>query len=486
MEENVISGIIVDAAIEVHRTLGGSGLLESVYHEALTLELRNRGLEVQTEKSVPIVYKGVTLHNPLKLDLLVGNKVIVECKAVTKFHRVFQSQTLTYLRLTGVKLGLIINFGALLLKHGIYRVVNGLEKIESLCVSASLRLCVKNFMLSRIQSRLSLTLSVLLRGGRAFTARTDIPSLTPEEVDEARSFFPRPKFFVYGHARSGTTLLMRLLDAHPDVYCTRQAHFFSRPPFLQALVSDPDVAFWLQRGSFRWNRGKDLSPVVLRAAADFILERDAAAAGASIVGDKSPNSINDGEAIDLTHRIYPDARIIYIIRDGRDAVLSHRFQAFIDAPQHLTRADLGIRAEFQRDPDRFRSADKSLFTEKGIRAYAQGWVRNVETSVERGQALYGERFHTLRFEDLVADPSAETTAAWAFLGADPMFKDAENAIQSVAGTNRDAKWQEKKAGGLAEEIPKGQRGSWEAFFSARDVRVFDETAGETLKFWGFK
>ena len=168
-------------------------------------------------------------------------------------------------------------------------------------------------------SRLSLTLSVFLRGGRALSPRSDTPPLTPEEVEEAQPFFPRPKFFVYGHARSGTTLLMRLIDAHPDILCTRQAHFFSRPPLLRALVSDPDVAFWLARGSFRWNRGRDLSPVVMRAAADFVLEREAARAGASIVGDKSPNSINDGEAIDLPQQVYPDGKIVYIVRAGRDA-----------------------------------------------------------------------------------------------------------------------------------------------------------------------
>jgi hypothetical protein len=231
--------------------------------------------------------------------------------------------------------------------------------------------------------------------------------------------------------------------------------------------------------------GRDVRPVVLRAAADFILERDAARTGASIVGDKSPNSINDGEAVDLTHRIYPDAKIVYIVRDGRDAVLSHRFQAFIDAPQHLGRADLRIRADFQRDPESFRAPQKSLFTEKSIREYARGWGRNVETTTERGEALYGDRFMALRFEDLVADSAVETAKIWAFLGADPAFPGAEAAVQSVAGTNRDASWQEEKAGDMADEIPKGQQGSWAVFFSERDRRVFRELAGEVLKKWRY-
>jgi len=126
MHENQISKIVLDAAIEVHRTLGGPGLLESVYEEALTWELQQRGLPVERQKLIPITYKGQTLGVPLRLDLLVGDKVIVECKATTNYNPIFEAQALTYLRLTGLKLGLVINFGERLIKHGYHRVVNGL------------------------------------------------------------------------------------------------------------------------------------------------------------------------------------------------------------------------------------------------------------------------------------------------------------------------------------------------------------------------
>lgn len=126
MDENQISSIIVDAAIEVHKTLGGPGLLESVYRDALQIELQLRGLTVEREKPIPIRYKGREISTPLRLDLLVENKVIIECKAQAEHHPIFEAQTLTYLRQTGFKLGLVINFGQRLLKHGIHRVVNGL------------------------------------------------------------------------------------------------------------------------------------------------------------------------------------------------------------------------------------------------------------------------------------------------------------------------------------------------------------------------
>lgn len=126
MDENQISKIIVDAAVEVHRTLGGPGLLESVYQEAQAWELFNRGLEVEREKFIPVIYKGYQLREPLRLDLLVNQKVIIECKATVNYSVIFETQVLTYLRLTGLKLGLVINFGEKLVKNGIHRVVNGL------------------------------------------------------------------------------------------------------------------------------------------------------------------------------------------------------------------------------------------------------------------------------------------------------------------------------------------------------------------------
>lgn len=123
--ENRISQDIVTATIEVHKTLGGPGLLESVYEEALVWELKKR-YAVQRQVSLPIRYKGVELAHPLIMDVVVDNLVVVECKVTSQYNKIFESQLLTYLRLSGKKLGLIINFGESLVKDGIHRVVNGL------------------------------------------------------------------------------------------------------------------------------------------------------------------------------------------------------------------------------------------------------------------------------------------------------------------------------------------------------------------------
>lgn len=124
--ENEISKVVVEGAIEVHRTLGGPGLLESVYEEALAHELGLRGVTVERQRAVPVVYKGVSLSTPLRVDLIVGGLVIVECKATSAYNPVFEAQALTYLRLLQLRLALVINFGERLVRDGIHRVVNNL------------------------------------------------------------------------------------------------------------------------------------------------------------------------------------------------------------------------------------------------------------------------------------------------------------------------------------------------------------------------
>lgn len=126
LAENDVARIIVDCAVEVHRTLGGPGLLESVYEDALVWELQQRRMDVKRQVDLPVEYKGHLLGRRLRMDVIVAGLVIVECKATTDLNDVFQAQLLTHLRLSRLKLGLLINFGERLVKDGIHRVVNGL------------------------------------------------------------------------------------------------------------------------------------------------------------------------------------------------------------------------------------------------------------------------------------------------------------------------------------------------------------------------
>ncbi|MGI4743272.1 MAG: GxxExxY protein [Janthinobacterium lividum] len=127
MHENDISFQIRKAAFEVH-TMLGPGLLESVYETALTYELREAGLIVKTQVPLPMVYKGVAMEVGFRLDLLVEGKVVVEIKSIDTILEVHHMQLLTYLKLSGHKLGLLINFNVPRVKEGIVRKVNGLDE----------------------------------------------------------------------------------------------------------------------------------------------------------------------------------------------------------------------------------------------------------------------------------------------------------------------------------------------------------------------
>jgi GxxExxY protein len=125
MYENEISEKIIGCAIEVHKILG-PGLLESAYEECLFFELKKAGLRVEKQKSLPLVYKDIKLDAGYRIDLLVENKVVIELKAIEAINDIHLAQVLTYLKISGCKLGLILNFNVLKLTDGIKRLVNKL------------------------------------------------------------------------------------------------------------------------------------------------------------------------------------------------------------------------------------------------------------------------------------------------------------------------------------------------------------------------
>jgi hypothetical protein len=277
-------------------------------------------------------------------------------------------------------------------------------------------------MLSRIKS----AARILLKGEPKEKTRAPVPAITAEEVAEVRQFFTREKFFILGHARSGTTLLMRLARLHPEVHCNYQAHFFTRKPLLKSLVDSVQIEEWLTRKSNRWNHGRDLSPLVLRASADFIMERDAAREGKRIVGDKSPSSVIHGQVVRDMHSVYPDAKIVNIVRDGRDVLISERFRNFVEESKFLTSEDKRIISDLKTDPAPFSDGRRSIFTETSIRNIAKRWVDDLnEIDSERNESI-------------------------------------------------------------ASFLPKGQSGNWQRLFTEKDKSVFKEVAGEMLVRWGYE
>jgi len=122
LEENLITGNIIDAALKVHSALG-PGLLESAYEACLLHELTKRSIKAASQVALPVFYDGVKVELGYRVDLLVEDKVIVELKAVEKLHPLHRAQLLSYLKLSGKQLGLLINFSELHLKDGIHRVI---------------------------------------------------------------------------------------------------------------------------------------------------------------------------------------------------------------------------------------------------------------------------------------------------------------------------------------------------------------------------
>jgi GxxExxY protein len=124
-EENRIAKDVVDAALKLHKHFG-AGVFENVYETTLTYELKKRGCSPRNQIPVPLVYDGIAFDVAFKMDVLVNDLVILELKSVEKLEPVYFKQLLTYLRLTGLRLGLLINFGEAVLKNGIHRIANNL------------------------------------------------------------------------------------------------------------------------------------------------------------------------------------------------------------------------------------------------------------------------------------------------------------------------------------------------------------------------
>ena len=125
MNENEIGKIVVDSAVRLHMALG-PGLLETVYEVLLTHQLQKSGLKVRRQAPIPIEFDGIHFDEGFRADLVVENKVIVELKSVESISKAHKKQVLTYLKLSGMKLGFLLNFGEAVMKDGIERIINGI------------------------------------------------------------------------------------------------------------------------------------------------------------------------------------------------------------------------------------------------------------------------------------------------------------------------------------------------------------------------
>lgn len=313
----------------------------------------------------------------------------------------------------------------------------------------------------------------------------ELPPITPEQLAEIQMLFPMKKYFIFGFPRSGTTMLMRLLRVHPEVHSNEVAHFFTRQIDAASIFSSAEIRGWMEKRSNRWTAGKSLETSLVRCVFDYVMEIDARQAGKHVVGDKTPN-YNNGEAVRRMHAIYPDAYLVNIIRDGRDAVMSHRFQYFIDHPEYLKTADRLIREDFKRDDTRFFAKERSLFTPASLREETELWVDNVTETDRLGKELYGEHYCGFRYEDFLTDPVGHLCRIWSMLGVAPEFPEMQSLVLSSIKQNPGAVDQQKKEGKIARNLPRGRQGGWRELFTQADRQLFKDIAGQTLITWGYE
>lgn len=311
-----------------------------------------------------------------------------------------------------------------------------------------------------------------------------------------------PVFFVVGLAKSGTTWLMKTLDAHPEVLCQGEGRFFGRdyrvealartetkqqPSSLyNALAESEYLRLWLERSI--WTREGDADEHIndlLRLATEHFLAGQLQKSGKKVVGDKTP-LLGPGFVKEI-HTVYPEARVIHIMRDGRDQAVSFIHQQANRAKRgrlhRLTPEEVEKSEAYRRSPQEL--SEGGLFAEKTLRKTAENWAVRVGRASEDGPALFGDRYTEVRYEDLLVRPHEEAARLFGFLGVDTGEKVVERAVAS-------ASFQKLSKGRRpGEEDPssfyrKGVAGDWRNLFNERDKEIYKEEAGEILVRLGYE
>jgi hypothetical protein len=186
------------------------------------------------------------------------------------------------------------------------------------------------------------------------------------------------------------------------------------------------------------------------------------------------------------HSIYPDAKLVYIVRDGRDVLISERFRNLVEESKFLKPEDKRIIEELRKDQTPFTNGTRSIFTESVIRRVGRGWVTNVQETEGEGKRLFGDNYCSLRYEDMLEHPYEELKRLWEFLGVKKVDESLKEKIKTEMESNPDEEWQAKRNEGIASFLPKGHAGNWERLFTGRDKSLFKQVAGEMLIKWNYE
>lgn len=305
------------------------------------------------------------------------------------------------------------------------------------------------------------------------------------------------RFFAVGHGRSGTTWLERTLNTHPEVLCKGSGMFFGkdiesiggRRLLYQVLLHSEALRSWHATRLNEWTNPAEFekdAAQITRAAIDALMRRELTASGKRVLGDRTPHYVSH---LPEVHSLFPEAKIVHAIRDGRDVAISglHSFwksSSDRGGPVNLSQEELEIREAYQRDREAFLASGRSIFTEERIRQRASGWNRIVRRGRNTGRRLFGRNYTELRYEEHLNTPHEALTELFAFLEVDT----DPAVVDQVVEANRFEKLAKRRPGEEASgsSMRKGISGDWKEVFTERDKRIFKEEAGELLVELGYE
>ena len=310
-----------------------------------------------------------------------------------------------------------------------------------------------------------------------------------------------PTFFIVGRVKSGTSWLMKILDAHPEILCKGEGRFFGRD-FIQedfergqqgriqpsslyrALLEAEYLEAWIERSV--WTRGDDVQEHLTnltRLSASYFLAQRLAKSGKKIVGDKTPLSSN--AIVEEISTIYPGAKVIHIIRDGRDAAVSLVHHRWNHADLYELKPEELAKRQAYRENHGMLATGEGMFTEGTLRNLAIRWKELVNKSSEDGRRLLGANYAELKYEDLLERPEEEIRRLLDFLGADAEEKTVKDCIKAASFEALSSGRQRGEEDSTS-FFRKGVAGDWRRVFTEEDRKIFKEEAGELLIELGYE
>jgi len=380
-------------------------------------------------------------------------------------------------------------------------------------------------------SRLVQSVDVFLKPGATAPERTDTRgkelaqlrrrlAATEAELSEARAQLARqsseedmPVFFVVGQPKSGTGWLMKILDFHPEIYCRGGGRFFGRelrneefkemktgkavrakiqPSSLYNAILDAEyLRLWIERSV--WTRDDDpeehLTKLTRLAIEHFLTER-LSKTGKRMVGDKTP--LFTPKILSEISVVYPEAKVIHLIRDGRDQAVSWMHHLWRSAKDQggifdLEPEESARRDAFHQNPQEFLISGEGIYLEKRLRSTAEAWKIRVGTAIEDGPTLLGAHYVEVRYEDLLEKPEEEARRLFEFLGADASEETVNRCVESASFEKLSGRERGQENYTLDfRKHRKGIAGDWKNVFTERDRATFKEVAGDLLIKLGYE